>query len=99
MMFRHVAVFRWRPDVSPERVARLEAELARLPTLMPQLRSFSFGPDRGRVEGNWDFVVVAEFDDRDGWLAYMGHPEHQRVIREALAPIRLERAAIQYEVR
>lgn len=98
-MFRHVAVFRWHPEVGPERVAQLEAELGRLPGLIAQLRSFSFGPDRGQVEGNWDFVVVAEFDDRDGWLAYMSHPEHQRVIRETLAPIRLERAAIQYEVR
>jgi hypothetical protein len=96
-MYRHVALFRWTPDATDEQRRRLPVELTRLPGLIPEIRAYSFGPDVGGVDGHWDFAVVADFDDRAGWEAYQRHPQHQRVIAESIAPIRAERATIQFE--
>jgi hypothetical protein len=56
-----------------------------------------FGPDMGVNAGNWDFAVVAEFDSIDHQIIYRDRPEHQRVITELIAPIRADRASVQYD--
>ena len=49
-------------------------------------------------EGNYDLVVVADFDDVDGYLVYRDHPDHQAVIAEHIRPILADRAAVQYHL-
>jgi hypothetical protein len=64
-MFRHVVNFRWNSQSSPEHVAALEEALSGLPALLPGLRRYSYGSDAGLNEGNYEFAVVAEFDNAD----------------------------------
>lgn len=97
-MYRHVVMFRWHAGTNDEQVARLRDGLAALPAAIPTIRTYTFGPDVGGLEGHWDFAVVADFDDRAGWDTYMRHPEHQRLMAEAIVPIRRERAVVQFEV-
>lgn len=52
----------------------------------------------GINEGNHDFVVVADFADRDGYLVYRDHPVHRTVSKESITPIVADRAAVQYEL-
>jgi hypothetical protein len=98
-MIRHNVVFRWKPEATAEQRQRVVTELSRLPALVPTLRSYELGSDLGVNEGNFDFAVTAAFDDMDGYLAYRDHPEHRAIIRDHIAPIILERAAVQFEVR
>ena len=56
------------------------------------------GSDARVNEGNFDLVVVADFDDVDGYLVYRDHPEHQAVIRERIRPILADRAAVQHHL-
>ncbi|MFN8105158.1 MAG: Dabb family protein [Acidimicrobiia bacterium] len=97
-MFRHVVMFRWRDDATPEDVAAVSAQLAALPALVGSVREYRFGPDAGVNDGNCEFVIVADFDDVDAYLVYRDHPEHQRVIRDHIAPILAERHAVQHTV-
>lgn len=97
-MFRHVVLFRWVPDSSPEARAAVSAGLAALPDQIAEIRAYRFGPDAGINAGNFDFGVVADFDDRDAYLTYRDHPAHQQLIAEHIAPIVAERAALQYEI-
>jgi hypothetical protein len=97
-MYRHVALFRWADGTTDEDVRRVSDGLSTLPGLIPAIRAYTFGPDIGGTEGHWDFAVVADFDDRAGWQAYQEHPEHQRIVAEAIVPIRRERASLQFEV-
>lgn len=96
-MLRHVALFRWREGTTEKQQQDLCAELARLPSLVPELRDYRFGADAGLADGTWDFAVVADFDHSDGWRAYREHPEHQRVIAEHIRPMAADRASVQYE--
>lgn len=97
-MFRHVVMFRWKDGTTAEHVRAAEDGLAGLPGAIPELRAYSFGPDAGVNEGNFDFAVVADFDDADGYVAYRDHPAHQSVLAELLRPHIAERAAVQFQV-
>ena len=85
-MFRHVVNFRWNSQSSPEHVAALEEALSGLPALLPELRRYSFGSDAGINEGNYEFAVVAEFDNAEGYLVYRDNDEHARIIQTHIAP-------------
>ncbi len=96
-MFTHVACFRWVDGTRPEQVETAVAALNRLPSLIPEIRDYLCGPDAGISEGNYDFAVVSTFDNRDGYMLYADHPEHQRVIAEFIRPHVAVRVAVQFE--
>lgn len=95
-MFRHCVMFRWKPDVGPEHTARVAAGLDELAG-MEVIRSYRHGADAGLREGNFDYAVVAEFEDVSAWRVYRDDPGHQKLIAELLAPYIAERAAVQFE--
>lgn len=92
-----MAMFRWAAGTSAEQVQAVQQALAELPAAIPELREYRTGADALLADGNWDFAVVADFDDADGWRGYVAHPAHQRVIATVIRPLLSERAAVQYE--
>ena len=97
-MIRHVALFTWVAEATDEQKQQVAKELMTLPPLLSGLRAFHVGPDAGIIEGNFDFAVVADFDDADSYLAYRHHPAHRAIIERVTSPITRERATIQYEI-
>jgi hypothetical protein len=95
-MFRHVVMLRWKTEATPDQRAAVEAGLAALPVRIPEIREYAIGTDARVNEGNYDLVIVADFDDVDGYLVYRDHADHQAVLREHIAPILAERAAVQH---
>ena len=96
-MFRHVVMVRFSDDMTDEQKDALRAGLGRLPEVIPEIRSYRFGGDVGLNEGNFDFVVTADFDDAGGYVGYRDHPEHKKLVAERLGPFVTERAAVQFE--
>jgi Stress responsive A/B Barrel Domain len=97
-MIRHVVVFAWVPEATDQQKQRVADELRKLPPLMTGLRAYHFGPDAGIIDGNFDFAVVADFDDAESYLAYRDHPAHRAAVDQVIRPIVRQRAAIQYEL-
>jgi hypothetical protein len=97
-MFRHVVLFSWTPDASQAQQAALADELRKLPAAVDSIRAYHLGPDAGVNQGNFDFAVVADFDDADGYRAYRDHPAHRAVIEQHVNPIVARRTAVQYEL-
>jgi len=97
-VLRHVALFRWIDDVTPEQIEAVSTALRALPAAIPELRAYDFGPDAGLADGNFDYGVVADVDDADAWAAYTRHPAHQAVIADTIRPILASRAAVQLTV-
>jgi stress responsive alpha/beta barrel protein len=96
-MIRHTVHFKWTREASDEQKQRVATEVAKLPSMVPSVRAFASGPDAGLNQGNFDFAVTADFDDRAGYLAYRDDPGHRDVVQRYIAPITAERAAVQYE--
>jgi len=94
-MIRHVALFRWKPETTAGQRELVTTELARLPAIVPSIRSFVIGPDAGITPGNADFAVTADFDDEAGYAAYRDDPAHRAIIADHLAPAIATRTAVQ----
>jgi len=97
-VLRHVVLMRWKPGVSADQKQAVRAGLAALPAVIPQIRSYQFGDDAAIVEGNFEFAIVADFDNRSDFQSYAENDTHQKLIAEQIRPILRERAAVQYEI-
>jgi hypothetical protein len=97
-MIRHVVLFTWDDAMTKGMEGQFAAELTALAQKMPGLRSYQAGPDAGIMEGNFDFAVVADFDDAGSYLAYRDNAEHQDIIGRLSRPHTKSRAAVQYEI-
>jgi hypothetical protein len=72
--------------------------LRALAATIPEVRSYHCGSDLGvSTQPNYDYAIVATFDDVEGWSAYDSHPEHERVRAEVIRPWIAERSAVQFE--
>src|ERR1700757_3854092 len=97
-MIRHVVLFTWDDEMTDEMERQFAAELTALAPKLAGLRSYHAGPDAGIIEGNYDFAVVADFDDAQSYLAYRTNAEHQEIIGRLGGPHAKERASVQYEI-
>ncbi|MEX2293481.1 MAG: Dabb family protein [Acidimicrobiales bacterium] len=91
-------MFRWNDAADPESRRAVQVALDGLPAQIPEIRTYRFGPDAGIAEGNWDFVVVADFANQAGYEVYRDHPAHQAVIVDRIGPLVAQRAAVQMTV-
>lgn len=96
-MITHVVLFKWKPDVEAGHAERVAEGLRSLSGLVPSVRRLECGSDIGVREGNFDFGVAVRFDDAQGYLDYVAHPDHVRVANELIFPFIGDRAAVQFE--
>jgi quinol monooxygenase YgiN len=73
-MLRHVAMFRWKDDVSDEQKRAARDALAALKQQVPSVVEYTVGFDIRRNPNNWDMVLVADFADVAGLESYFAHP-------------------------
>ena len=82
-MMTHVVLFSPRADLDETEIARLSTTLATALAEIPSIRRYQVGR-RVRLGTAYDaaapmdfgYVVMVEFDDRDGLLAYLQDPRH-----------------------
>ncbi len=97
-MIRHIALFRFKDDVSTDDIDRLDAGLGSLPGKVPSIRGFTTGRDLGINDETWDYAVVADFDDIDGYRAYHEHPAHVDVVTTLTKPLTADLKRVQFEI-
>ena len=96
-MVRHIAMFRLKDDAPEGTFESLSEGLSEMTKRIPGISKYRYGRDLGLREGNFDFAVVADFEDEDAFTAYANHPDHQAFIRDQLTPVMTERVALQFE--
>jgi hypothetical protein len=95
MAFTHVVTFKWLdPDFTDTSIADA---LRNLVAGFDGVRSYLCGSDAGLTPNAYDFAVVATFANRDYFIAYRDHPEHQRIITELITPNLESRTVVQLE--
>jgi hypothetical protein len=97
-MIRHVVLFRWNAGIDDAHIAATTAAFQRLPGLIPQIKSYAFGPDLGVAATNFDYAVTGEFASVDDFLAYREHPDHQELVETYIVQYVTERVAVQFTV-
>lgn len=83
-MIRNVVLAKLKPGHDAAEVQRLQECFRNLN--LPGTQRFTVGTDAGLRDGNWDFVIVADFDDVAAYRRYDEDAEHNR-LRARLAPM------------
>ena len=97
-MLRHVVMFKLIEDAPSGTIDSLAAGLLELSRSISEIRNYQYGPDLGLRDGNFDFCLVAEFEDEEAFGRYVVHPKHQAFIADRLTPVVSERVSVQYEI-
>lgn len=93
-MIRHVVMWKFKPDTREE-MERFLTGLQGLYGVIPQIRAQQVGVNC--VEGNYDAVLISDFDSLEDLETYKKDPRHVAV--SALCKtIRTDRVAVDYEV-
>ena len=92
----HIVMARVVGGATEAQIDEVVAALAALPPQIPEIRSYSVGRDLGLLDGNWDIAVTGVFASAEDFHAYVAHPAHQKVVRELLDPISVERIRVQF---
>ncbi|NHC45407.1 Dabb family protein [Motilibacter aurantiacus] len=93
-MIRNVVLGKLRAGADP---AVLEEGLDGIRRLQVDgMLSVTAGRDAGLREGNWDYVITADFADADAYRRYDLDEEHNRLRRECFAVVSEQVARAQF---
>ena len=92
-MIRHIVMWKFRPGTEAEQKAFLEG-LRGLQGVIPQLKRSEVAVNVG--QGNYDSVLVSEFESLEALDAYKNDPRH-KAVSALCKSIRTDRVAVDYE--
>ena len=92
-MIRHIVMWKFRPGTQAEQQQFLDG-LWSLQGVIPQLLRSEVAVNVG--EGNYDAVLVSEFQDLAALEAYKNDPRH-KAVSALCRSIRTDRASVDYE--
>ena len=95
-MVRHCVLFRFDDATTEADVERISAAAGELPKQIPAIRAYTFGPDLRLATGSWDYAIVGDFDDAEGWAEYDRHPDHEHFRSDVIGPHVAERCAVRF---
>lgn len=92
--FRHVVLFKFKPEATAEKVRELEKAFAELPSKIDTITAYEWGTSES-VEGlndGFTHCFLVTFKDKAGLEAYIPHEAHQAFVAK-LRPM-LEKALV-----
>ena len=92
-MIRHIVMWKFRTGTEAEQARFLEG-LRSLQGVIPQLLKSEVAVNVGR--GNYDAVLVSEFESLEALDAYKNDPRH-KAVSALCKSIRTDRVAVDYE--
>ena len=92
-MIRHIVMWKFRPGTEAEQKAFLEG-LRGLQGVIPQLKRSEVAVNVG--QGNYDAVLVSEFESLEALDAYKNDSRH-KAVSALCKSIRTDRVAVDYE--
>ncbi|XP_057421501.1 stress-response A/B barrel domain-containing protein HS1-like [Lotus japonicus] len=75
---KHVALTKFKDDITPERIEELTKAYANLLNVIPSMKSFHWGKDVSAENLHQGFTHVFEstFESMEGVAEYVAHPAH-----------------------
>lgn len=96
-MIEHIVLFRWAEGANQEAIDSVGTELRKLKDKIPGIVDLSYGANFSDRSKGYTHGLVVRFKDRSALENYGPHPEHQRVVKNFIGPIRGDVLALDYE--
>jgi hypothetical protein len=97
-MIRHCSLWKFHDDVAEDLVDEITSEINAAVAEIPYVRGVSCGRNIGYLPTNYDLAMNLDFDDLDGYRAYVAHDRHMALYRQHLEPHTVNRVAVQFEL-
>ena len=78
-MMTHIVCWKYKPDTTVEQRADHIAQLKALPSIIPNIESFSVGSDVLHLERSFHTGLVSTYKDMVALANYIEDPEHKKV--------------------
>lgn len=87
-MYKHIILFRFNADVTPERCLSMLAGLAELKKNIKEIKKFSYGVnDKNNLNGkHYRYAFIMEFENSEDRMNYQDHKLHKSYIHDHLNP-------------
>ena len=101
-MIRHVCMFEFSEEAEgrtrAENVAITKAMLEALPEKISWIRASTVAVNaKGAPDGNWDLILISDFDSFEDLERYQVHPDHVAV-GTFMKPVRRARSCVDFEI-
>jgi hypothetical protein len=101
IMVRHIVMFKLKEFASPdEKQAKMREIKNALESLIHAIDILRFIQVDFNINPSetWDLILTSELDSVEDVRTYAGHPAHVAVSKNLIAPVKADRACIDYEV-
>lgn len=92
-MIRHFVLLKWNQEISAEQLATFNEAYAALPRKIPTIQNICHGADQGFYPGNYNYVLMLDFKNKDDLDNYVASPAHAELLEKIVGPF-LENWAI-----
>jgi lysophospholipase L1-like esterase len=88
-MLRHVVLFKFKKEATPEKIQEIADAFAQLPKKIDTIESFEWGTDNSpeMLSQGFTHCFLVTFRDEKGRDVYLPHPEHKKFVELALPSI------------
>lgn len=77
--FRHVVLFKFKPEATSDQVAEIEKSFAALPSQIDSITGYEWGLSESveKLNDGFTHCFLVTFKDQAGLETYLPHPAHQ----------------------
>ena len=91
-MIRHILLFSFRAETSPEAAAAMLHEFALFPRRFTQMRNWELGLNESVRDDSFEYAMTVTFENEAGLRDYLDSDEHEQFVAERFRPLIKRRA-------
>jgi len=95
-VINHVVLLNWNPGVTEETILTVTKGFEKLAREIDEIKGYSFGPNINLEGSNYQYALVAKFENMEDFKIYTAHPVHKHFMNTITSPIVESYGAVQY---
>ncbi len=96
-MIKHIVLFKLKASENKAVKMQEIKELEKLPDIIRELKEIRVGLNMNPDE-EWDLSLEVLTENRHDLEIYANHPAHQQIVKHLIAPLKEDRACVDYQV-
>lgn len=101
-MVKHIVMWKLKDHAEggskQENAHKLKTKLQALPQAIKELKFVEVGINFNPSDAAFDVVLYSAFENKQDLQAYQKHPEHQKLIKDFLNEVRIDKKVVDYEI-
>lgn len=93
----HTVLFKFIPNTSNEQIDRLTSGIVTLKNTIPGIELVRYGENFSERSMGFTHAVIMTFSDIEALETFYAHPEHKKLIKDLILPIKEAILVIDYE--